>query len=86
MSTPAHLRIVGIDPGLRTTEAEYALDAIVFATGFEAMTGALKEIDVRTTDGRSLTADWERFFEWKRIEREDEPRDHASTALKRRRM
>ena len=22
----------------------------------------------------SLTADWERFFEWKRIEREDEPR------------
>ncbi|HWI19541.1 MAG TPA: type I restriction endonuclease subunit R [Vicinamibacterales bacterium] len=28
------------------------------------------------TEGRvgSLTADWERFFEWKRIEREDEPR------------
>ena len=28
------------------------------------------------TDGRvgSLTANWERFFEWKRIEREDEPR------------
>ena len=28
------------------------------------------------TDGRvgSLTADWERFFEWKRVEREDEPR------------
>ena len=24
--------------------------------------------------GGSLTADWERFFEWKRIEREDEPR------------
>jgi type I restriction enzyme R subunit len=22
----------------------------------------------------SLTADWERFFEWKRVEREDEPR------------
>jgi len=44
--------------GLRTTEAEYAFDAIVFATGFDAMTGALKEIDVRTDDGRSLTADW----------------------------
>ena len=29
-----------------------------------------------STDSRvgSLTADWERFFEWKRIEREDEPR------------
>ena len=28
------------------------------------------------TDSRigSITADWERFFEWKRIEREDEPR------------
>ncbi len=28
------------------------------------------------TDSRvgTLTADWERFFEWKRIEREDEPR------------
>ena len=28
------------------------------------------------TDSRvgSMTADWERFFEWKRIEREDEPR------------
>ena len=28
------------------------------------------------TDSRvgSLTADWERFFDWKRIEREDEPR------------
>ncbi len=24
--------------------------------------------------GGSLTADWERFFEWKRVEREDEPR------------
>ncbi len=31
------------------------------------------------TDSRvgSLTADWERFFEWKRVEREDEPR-HVS--------
>ncbi len=44
--------------GLRTTETGYELDVIVFATGFDAMTGALKEIDVRTTDGRSLTADW----------------------------
>ena len=44
--------------GLRTSEAEYEFDAIVFATGFDAMTGALKEIDVRSSDGRSLTADW----------------------------
>jgi len=45
--------------GIRTDEREYEFDAIVFATGFDAMTGALKEIDIRTTDDRSLTKDWE---------------------------
>ena len=35
--------------GLRTWDAEYALDSIVFATGFDAMTGALFEIDIRGT-------------------------------------
>ena len=35
------------------------LDALVFATGFDAMTGALKEIDVRTSEGRALREDWE---------------------------
>ncbi len=46
--------------GIRLEDGtEYEFDAIVFATGFDAMTGALKEIDVRTTDGRSLTKDWE---------------------------
>ncbi|MEQ9123218.1 MAG: NAD(P)/FAD-dependent oxidoreductase, partial [Alphaproteobacteria bacterium] len=51
--------IVRLTPtGLETTEAEYAFDAIVFATGFDAMTGALKEIDIRTSDGRSLREDW----------------------------
>ena len=30
-----------------TTGAEHELDAIVFATGFDAMTGALREIDIR---------------------------------------
>ena len=38
--------------GLRTADAEYALDAIAFATGFDAMTGAMKEIDIRTDRGR----------------------------------
>ena len=35
------------------------------------------------TDSRvgSLTADWERFFEWKRVEREDEPRRVSLEAL-----
>ena len=38
--------------GLRTAGGQtFELDAIVFATGFDAMTGALNEIDVRTSDG-----------------------------------
>jgi cyclohexanone monooxygenase len=45
--------------GLRTDDAEYALDAIVFATGFDAMTGAMKEIDIRTDAGLSIQAKWE---------------------------
>ena len=39
--------------------ATFELDAIVFATGFDAMTGALNEIDVRTTDGAVLRSHWE---------------------------
>jgi len=35
------------------------LDALVFATGFDAMTGALNEIDVRTSDGAALRQHWE---------------------------
>jgi cyclohexanone monooxygenase len=45
--------------GLRTQDAEYALDAIVFATGFDAMTGAMKEIDIHTDAGMSITEKWE---------------------------
>ncbi len=39
--------------------ATYELDALVFATGFDAMTGALKEIDVRTSEGAALRQHWE---------------------------
>ena len=45
--------------GLRTADADYALDAIVFATGFDAMTGAMKEIDIHTDGGLSIQAKWE---------------------------
>jgi cyclohexanone monooxygenase len=38
---------------------EYELDLIVFATGFDAMTGALLEIDICGRDGLSLRAEWE---------------------------
>ena len=44
--------------GLRTSDREYEFDAIVFATGFDAMTGALTAIDIRGRDGVSLAATW----------------------------
>jgi len=52
--------IVEITPrGIRTTEAEYELDAIAFATGFDAMTGALREMDIQVRGGESLRERWE---------------------------
>ncbi len=46
--------------GLRTAGGvDHELDAIVFATGFDAMTGALREIDIRTTDGATLAGKWD---------------------------
>lgn len=44
--------------GIRTRDAEYPLDAIVFATGFDAMTGALLEIDIRVKGGGALAEKW----------------------------
>ena len=44
--------------GIRTADDEFRLDAIVFATGFDAMTGALKEIDIRTDAGASIEEKW----------------------------
>ncbi len=44
--------------GIRTTKGEYALDAIAFATGFDAMTGAMKEIDIRTDQGATIEEKW----------------------------
>ena len=44
--------------GIRTTDAEFDLDAIVFATGFDAMTGAMLAIDIRVKDGITLEEQW----------------------------
>jgi cyclohexanone monooxygenase len=44
--------------GVRTTQQEYELDAIAFATGFDAVTGALREIDIRTACGEALADKW----------------------------
>jgi cation diffusion facilitator CzcD-associated flavoprotein CzcO len=44
--------------GLRTSEREFAFDAIVFATGFDAMTGALNAVDIRGRNGVALRDKW----------------------------
>ena len=44
--------------GVQTTTAHHALDSIVFATGYDAMTGALLNIDITGRSGRSLASAW----------------------------
>ncbi|MEP7210769.1 MAG: NAD(P)/FAD-dependent oxidoreductase, partial [Alphaproteobacteria bacterium] len=44
--------------GIRTSAGEETLDAIVFATGFDAMTGALLSIDIRGVGGVTLRDKW----------------------------
>ena len=45
--------------GIVVAGREYACDAIVFATGFDAMTGTLLRMDIRGAGGRSLREKWE---------------------------
>ena len=44
--------------GLRTSEREYTVDSLVFAIGFDAMTGALLSIDIRGRRGQALREKW----------------------------
>ena len=41
--------------GLATADAEYDLDVIIFATGYDAVTGSLTRIDIRGVGGEKLT-------------------------------
>jgi cation diffusion facilitator CzcD-associated flavoprotein CzcO len=44
--------------GVDTETGSYDLDVIIYATGFDAMTGALSRIDIRGRDGVSLKEFW----------------------------
>ncbi|MDN3564547.1 flavin-containing monooxygenase [Paeniroseomonas aquatica] len=44
--------------GIRTREAEFEFDIIVYATGFDAITGSFDRIDIRGTEGRRLKDAW----------------------------
>ena len=45
--------------GVRTKDAEYELDALVFATGYDAISGALLNIDIAVKGGRTLAEKWQ---------------------------
>ncbi len=44
--------------GIRTAQGDFELDMIVYATGFDAMTGALDRIDIRGRGGLPLREAW----------------------------
>jgi cation diffusion facilitator CzcD-associated flavoprotein CzcO/acetyl esterase/lipase len=46
------------EDGIETADESFVFDAIVYATGFDAMTGALVAADVSGRDGLSLTQKW----------------------------
>lgn len=46
------------EKGLKTADAEYELDVIVTATGFDAVTGALSRMDIEGVGGLKLTEKW----------------------------
>ncbi len=48
------------DRAIRTADGKsYEVDAIAFAIGFDAMTGAMKQIDIRAAGGPSIQDKWE---------------------------
>lgn len=62
-----HVRLVDLreqpierftEAGIRTSEREYPLDAIVFATGFDAFTGSLFRMNIRGREGQLLQERW----------------------------
>jgi cyclohexanone monooxygenase len=44
--------------GVKTTDGDYSADIIVYAIGFDAMTGALSRIDIRGRGGKALNDVW----------------------------
>ncbi len=46
------------EKGLQTTERDYEFDIIVYATGFDAITGAFDHIDIVGTEGQTLRDKW----------------------------
>ncbi|HEX4171802.1 MAG TPA: NAD(P)/FAD-dependent oxidoreductase, partial [Acetobacteraceae bacterium] len=45
-------------PGIKTSDTEYAFDIIIYATGFDAITGSFDRIEIRGLDGIRLKDAW----------------------------
>ncbi|MBT3331839.1 MAG: NAD(P)/FAD-dependent oxidoreductase [Rhodospirillaceae bacterium] len=45
--------------GLSTTDADYEFDIIIYATGFDAVTGSFDRIDITGAEGRKLKEEWQ---------------------------
>nr|MBA3605251.1 alpha/beta hydrolase fold domain-containing protein [Acidimicrobiia bacterium] len=63
-----HVRLVDLrrqpittitETGIETADESFEFDAIVLATGFDAMTGALVSVDITGRDGMTLKDKWE---------------------------
>ena len=52
--TPTCIKVRGI----KTSDAEYEFDLIIYATGFDAITGSFDRIDIRGIDGCRLKDKW----------------------------
>src|SRR5438445_5904789 len=52
--TPTGIKLAGI----KTSDAELAFDMIIYATGFDAITGAFDQIDIRGAGGLKLKDKW----------------------------
>lgn len=44
--------------GISTSEKHYYIDALVLATGFDALTGTLAKVDITGREGQKLVDDW----------------------------
>ena len=44
--------------GIKTSTTDYSFDSIIFATGFDAMTGAIVNVDIRGVGGIELKHKW----------------------------
>lgn len=47
--------------GVQVAGHEYELDSLIFATGFDAMTGAVTSIDIEGRNGRRIREEWGKF-------------------------